>query len=134
MTDSLTKEQRSRNMSRIRSSGTKPERAIRKTLRHLRELFRGQVNLPGKPDFWLPRRNLAVFVNGCFWHRHKGCSRCSMPLSNTAYWRKKFLSNISRDRRVRAQLVSAGIRSLVIWECWTNDRVKVIKLLVRKFK
>jgi DNA mismatch endonuclease (patch repair protein) len=116
MADWLSREQRSRNMSSIRSKGNATtERAFAKLLRDARiSGWRRHVNLPGKPDFTFKRKGLAVFVDGCFWH---GCPRCyRMPEDNRPYWRKKILSNRLRDRRNGRKLRTEGWRVLRFWE------------------
>ncbi len=105
-------------MSRIRPSDTAPERAVRSLLRSLG--FRPQAHrrdLPGVPDLVLPRRKIALFVHGCFWHRHPNCRFSYSPKSNTAFWRAKFRANVARDRRFRRQLSQIGWRTLIVWEC-----------------
>ena len=118
MADIKSPEQRSLNMSKIRSKDTKPEEYIRKLLFNHGYRYRKNVkNVPGHPDAWLARYNTAVFVNGCFWHRHEGCKYAYMPKSRIEFWNDKFQKNITRDKVVEDQLKEQGIRSLVIWEC-----------------
>lgn len=114
-------------MSRIRGKDTGPELAVRDILRRLRyriDLYR--TDLPGKPDIVLPRRHVVVLVHGCFWHRHKGCRFAYNPKSNLAFWRRKFESNVKRDRQVRLILRKAGWKTIVVWECQLKkaDRLK----------
>jgi len=100
MADRLDKEKRSWNMSRIRGKDTKPEIAVRKMLHAAGFRFRLHVkDLPGKPDIVLPKWKTVIFVHGCFWHRHEGCSRCTTPTSNNEYWVKKFEKNVERDSK-----------------------------------
>tara|TARA_E500000318_G_scaffold45371_3_gene42862 strand:+ start:11601 stop:12026 length:426 start_codon:yes stop_codon:yes gene_type:complete len=118
MTDTLTPEERSERMSRIRSRDTKPELALRRALHRLG--FRFRVNarqLPGKPDIVLPKYRTVIFVHGCFWHRHLGCKIASTPKSNTAFWEEKFERNVERDRSVEERLVQMGWDVIVAWEC-----------------
>ena len=118
MADIKSPEQRSLNMSKIRSKDTKPEEYIRKLLfSHGFRYRKNTKNVPGHPDAWLARYNTAVFVNGCFWHRHEGCKYAYMPKSRIEFWNDKFQKNIARDKVVEDQLKEQGIRSLVIWEC-----------------
>ena len=118
MADIKSPEQRSLNMSKIRSKDTKPEEYIRKLLFSHGFRYRKNVkNVPGHPDAWLARYNTAVFVNGCFWHRHEGCKYAYMPKNRIEFWNDKFQKNIARDKVVEDQLKEQGIRSLVIWEC-----------------
>jgi DNA mismatch endonuclease (patch repair protein) len=118
MADTLTPAERSERMSRIRSSDTSPELAIRRELhkRGLRYTL-GNKDLPGKPDVVFRRKRIAVFVHGCFWHRHENCKVANMPKSNTVFWRKKFDRNVARDQKARAQLEELGWRVEVVWEC-----------------
>ena len=74
-------------------------------------------NLPGRPDIVLPRHRAALFVHGCFWHRHAGCSAASFPRTRQEYWRRKFERNVARDRRHQRTLKKQGWRCIVVWEC-----------------
>ncbi len=123
--DRHTPEQRSRNMAAVKSRDTKPELAIRKLLFSLGYRFRLQRrDLPGRPDIVLPKYKLAIFVNGCFWHRHEGCKIATEPKSNTDFWQAKFKSNVARDQRNYAALREMGWQVLVIWECEVKAMVK----------
>lgn len=118
MTDIKSAEMRSRNMAAIHSKNTAPEVFIRKQL--FARGYRYRINyagLPGHPDIWIARYNTAVFINGCFWHRHKGCRIAYTPKSNIAFWQKKFAENVSRDKKVTAELKQKNIKCLIIWEC-----------------
>lgn len=118
MADTVTPEQRSRNMAAIRSQNTSPELYFRKLLFARGYRYRLNArNIPGKPDIFLRKYNTAIFINGCFWHRHEGCRYSTTPSSNTDYWQKKFARNVERDREVRKILQDKGIRCLVVWEC-----------------
>lgn len=117
MADNHTKEQRSKNMSHIRSTNSKPEERVRKYLfaRGLR--YRKNVrNLPGCPDLVFTKYKTVVFVNGCFWHHHD-CGRFVWPKSNEEYWRKKINRNVERDKQNALLLQEQGWQVLVIWEC-----------------
>ena len=117
--DTLTREHRSWNMSRIRSRNTKPEQAVRSALHQLGFRFRlstGQ-RVFGRPDVVLPKYRTAIFVHGCFWHRHAKCRFCYTPKSRTQFWRRKFSANQRRDREVRRRLRREGWRVVIIWEC-----------------
>ncbi|MCZ4074952.1 very short patch repair endonuclease [Agrobacterium sp. LMR679] len=114
-------QQRRRNMQAVRSRDTKPEIAVRKLLHRLGYRFRLQrSDLPGKPDIVLPRHRLAVFVHGCFWHRHN-CKRATMPKTRTTFWEAKLSANVDRDARAMAALGKLGWRTVVIWECEIGD-------------
>lgn len=113
---------RSRNMARIRSSNTQPERALRSLLHGLGFRFRlHRTDLPGRPDMVLPCRKTVVFVHGCFWHRHQNCPRASTPKTNSAFWEAKFQANVARDTRVSATLEAMGWKVLTVWECELAD-------------
>jgi DNA mismatch endonuclease (patch repair protein) len=116
-------------MSRIGSKNTQPEKTVRSVLHRLGFRFRlHRRDLPGKPDVVLPRYKTAVFVQGCFWHRHEGCRDSTTPKTNTAFWLEKFRRNVERDTKVHAALVAAGWRVLIVWECET---VRLEKLAER---
>lgn len=125
MTDIKSPEERSRNMSKIRSKDTKPEVWLRKRLFERGYRYRKNVrNVPGHPDAWLAKYNTAVFVHGCFWHRHKGCKYAYTPKSRIEFWTEKFQKNVERDRRVSIELEKAGIRRLIVWECTVKKMVR----------
>lgn len=115
MTDVLTPEQRSYNMSRIRAKDTKPELTLRRLLRErgIRN-YRIRSDLPGRPDIVFPREKVAVFVDGCFWHM---CPICyTEPATRKEFWTKKIEGNVQRDGKVNAELRAAGWTVLRIWE------------------
>lgn len=118
MADIISKEKRSWNMSRIKGKDTAPEIKIRSYL--FKEGFRFRKNvsdMPGKPDIVLPKYHTVVFVNGCFWHRHKGCRYAYNPKSRIEFWQKKFTSNVANDKKNRLLLESDGWQVLTVWEC-----------------
>ena len=118
MVDHLNPAARSANMALIRGGDTKPELMVRKVLHALGYRFRlHRRDLPGTPDVVLPRHKVAVFVHGCFWHRHSECKRASTPSSRADFWNKKFARTIERDEAAIRNLVSLGWRPLVLWEC-----------------
>ena len=122
MVDILTPEKRSQLMGRIRGMDTKPELFVRRALHALGYRFRTHVReLPGCPDLVFSRRRVVVFVHGCFWHRH-GCKKTYVPKSRQEFWESKFASNMKRDQRDQKQLVEAGWRVLVVWECEIESR------------
>lgn len=115
--DTLTPAERSALMSRIRGKDTKPELAVRRALHAMGYRYRTHGSgLPGRPDLVFSRRRSAVFVHGCFWHRH-GCAKTSVPKTRTEYWTAKFAANVQRDRRNTERLAEAGWRVFVAWEC-----------------
>lgn len=95
---------------------------MRRTLHALGGRFRlHRADLPGRPDIVLPRHRLAIFVHGCFWHRHPGCRLSSTPKTRVAFWNEKFAANIARDARNAEALEAAGWRVATIWECETRE-------------
>lgn len=122
MADVVDKATRSRMMAGIQSKNTKPETIIRKGL-HARG-FRYSLHpkgLPGKPDIVMPKWRVAIFVHGCFWHRH-GCFLSKMPATNTDFWDSKLSKNQHRDEIVKQQLADAGWRIASVWECATRGK------------
>ena len=110
-------------MSRVRSKDTSPEMRVRSQMHRSGYRYRLHVkDMPGAPDIVMPRYRTAVFVNGCFWHRHPGCSRASIPKTNTAFWERKFENNVARDEGVHASLRQDGWAVVVVWECQTRNR------------
>lgn len=117
MADNHTKEVRSRNMSHIRSTNTKPEEKVRKYLFSKGFRYRKNVKaLPGCPDIVLKKYNTVIFVNGCFWHKHD-CPRFVWPSSNEEYWIPKIERNVERDKKNTQLLRDMGWNVLVVWEC-----------------
>ncbi len=118
MTDVFSKGKRSWIMSRVRGADTRPERIIRSFLHTKGFRFRLHVSkLPGKPDIVLPKHKTLIFVNGCFWHGHRRCRRASIPTTRTAFWRRKILGNMTRDKHVQRLLRKKGWEVLTVWEC-----------------
>jgi len=111
-------EKRSVVMARIRGRNTKPELIVRSLLHRSGVRFSlRRRDLPGKPDIVLPKYGTAIFVHGCFWHRHKGCKVATTPKSHEAFWLAKFAANAQRDKRNQRDLKKAGWKVLVLWEC-----------------
>ena len=130
--DRLTKEKRSWNMSRIKNRDTKPEKIVRSLLHKLGYRFRlNRKDLPGKPDITLPKYKTVIFVHGCYWHRHEGCKLAYTPKSRSEFWDKKFQQNIKRDKIVKQQILDAGWKHVVIWECETKD-IKKLEEIINK--
>ncbi|HIT40269.1 MAG TPA: DNA mismatch endonuclease Vsr [Candidatus Caccoplasma intestinavium] len=126
MADTVSKEKRSEIMSHVTGKETKPEIIVRKYLfaRGLR--YRKNVKrLPGTPDIVFPKYKTAVFVNGCFWHGHKGCKYSHLPSTNFEYWEKKIADNIERDERKKRELEGLGYRVLIIWQCQLKSNTKI---------
>ena len=118
MADRISKEQRSQNMAAIKGKDTKPELFIRHELFFRGYRYRKNVNyIYGHPDLFLRKYDTAIFVHGCFWHRHEGCKYSYTPKTRTDYWERKFEANVNRDRQVIEKLKSDNIKCLIIWEC-----------------
>jgi DNA mismatch endonuclease (patch repair protein) len=133
--DSVTVEQRSLNMSRIRSRDTAPEIAVRQLAHRLGFRFRlYRRDLPGNPDLTFPMRRKVIFVNGCFWHRHARCKFATQPKSNVAYWRAKFRTTVRRDRRTRKALEALGWEVLTVWQCEISSENELRKKLATYLK
>ena len=123
MADNHTKEQRSYNMSKIRSTNSAPEEKVRKYLFSKGFRYRKNVkSLPGCPDIVLPKYRTVIFVNGCFWHMHD-CPRFVWPSSNKEYWESKIRRNVERDKINIELLQKEGWRVLVVWECELKKKV-----------
>ena len=116
-------EQRSRNMSAIKSKNTKPEIKVRKVLHSMGYRFRlHRKDLPGSPDIVLPKYKTVIFVHGCFWHRHENCKYASTPKTRQEFWEAKFRENINRDKLNQENLSSKGWKIIVVWECEIKDK------------
>ncbi len=130
MTDHITPKKRSWNMSRIRSKDTGPEKVVRSLLHRMGYRFRlYRKDLPGKPDIVLPKFKIVILVHGCFWHRHKGCKRCTTPSTNKEYWLPKLQRNINKDLENRRQLRKLGWKPVIVWECEIKNTDKLTKKL-----
>jgi len=108
-------------MSRIKSRNTSLELYVRKFLYKKGFRFRVNYKLEGRPDVIFPRKRIAVFINGCFWHQH-GCNNSVIPKSNRKFWKNKLSNNIRRDRKVQKILVKEGWKTYRIWECELEER------------
>lgn len=118
MADIKSPDERSRNMAAIKGKNTKPEIYLRKLL--FAKGFRYRTNVPyifGRPDIWMRKYNTAIFVHGCYWHRHSGCKYSYVPKSRIEFWNAKFDNNQKRDIQVQNTLTGTGIKCLVVWEC-----------------
>lgn len=114
----MTPEQRHDCMASIHSEDTRPEQAVRRELWHRGYRFRKCVRtLPGTPDIVLPKYRTCIFVNGCFWHGHKGCSKFVMPKTRTEFWVNKIARNQERDLVNIQRLESIGWSTITVWEC-----------------
>lgn len=118
MADVISKKQRSYVMAQVPSKNTSLELVVRKYLSSKGLRYRTNcANMPGKPDVYTKKYNTAIFVNGCFWHGHKGCKRATIPTSRSSYWLKKISNNMQRDREARNRLRRIGVRVITIWGC-----------------
>ena len=152
----MTKERRSWNMSRIRGKDTTPEKRVRSLLHRLGYRFRLHVRMPVpfdtlsastgervrvrcrkaffvRPDIVLAKHKTAIFVHGCFWHRHRGCKNCTTPTHRRAWWLKKLEGNVARDKLHQRALRKLGWRPVVIWECGT-EKPKSLQKLGRRLR
>jgi DNA mismatch endonuclease, patch repair protein len=118
MADTMTKKQRSKLMGRIRSSGTKPEKLLRRIMEEISgvSVSRNVRKLPGTPDLYLPGLSLVVFMDGCFWHRCPVHGR--LPKSRSRFWEAKLSQNVERDRASREALRHMG---MTVWSVWEHD-------------
>ena len=123
MPDTMTPAQRHNCMSSIRSSNTKPEMVVRDAL--WRRGYRYRLNdkgLPGTPDLVLPKYRAVIFINGCFWHGHKGCSKYTVPKTNEEFWREKVARNIARDELNAQRLDTLAWTVITVWECQLSKK------------
>lgn len=130
--DRLSPEARSANMARVRSRDTKPELFVRKLLHRKGFRFRlHRRDLQGRPDLFLPKHKLAIFVHGCFWHGHSGCPRAKLPTTRADFWRRKIEQNRLRDEAAVDALQSLGISTVILWQCQLNDEQGVLDRIQR---
>jgi DNA mismatch endonuclease (patch repair protein) len=124
---------RSALMAKVRGKDTRPEMVVRQAAHALGLRFRlHRRDLPGSPDLVFPRLRKAIFVHGCFWHRHPGCSKASTPKTRVEFWTSKFVANMQRDARSIAALEAMGWGVCVVWECETSDATALWRKL-KKF-
>lgn len=123
MVDTISRKRRSQNMARIGGRNTGPELVVRRIAHRMGFRFRlYRKDLPGTPDLVFPRHRLAVFIHGCFWHRHDGCRFVYSPKTRVKFWTEKFKQNVARDCRNQHALRDLGWRVAVIWECETHNK------------
>jgi len=135
MADVHTPEQRSYNMSRIKSGNTKPEMLVRKYLHALGYRYKlHDKTLPGKPDLVLPKYRTVIFIHGCFWHGHKNCKYYVVPKTKTEWWLAKINGNIANDVKAMKALKKEGWKVITIWECDLKPKKveKTLENLVKK--
>ena len=112
-------------MSKIKSKENIPEIYVRRLLFHKGvRYYKNYSGLTGRPDIYISRYKTAIFINGCFWHQHKGCKLAYQPSTNKSKWEKKFTENQNRDAKIQKQLQEDGVKILVIWECTIKQMKK----------
>lgn len=130
MTDHVDRKTRSLIMAAVRSEDTKPELAVRKIVHAMGYRYRlHDRKLPGRPDLVFVSRCKAIFVHGCFWHRHTGCRYATSPKTHVAFWKAKFSYNVARDRRNRRELKKMGWVVLTVWQCELKNPKKLTERL-----
>ena len=129
MTDRVSRERRSKMMAQVKNKDTSPEKQVRSWLHQNGYRFSlHRKDLPGRPDIVLPKYRTAIFVNGCFWHRHEGCKYATLPKSNTKFWHEKLQRNVQRDRKNISELEAMSWKVFVVWGCEVKKEVFVQKL------
>jgi DNA mismatch endonuclease (patch repair protein) len=109
--------------------GTAPEAVVRAILLRLGHRYiTNKRGIPGSPDIVAADDSRAVFVHGCYWHRHRGCRASSTPTQNAEFWMDKFATNVLRDRRNQRALRKLGYRVMTVWECQTKTTLKRVRL------
>lgn len=131
--DTLTPEQRSERMSRVRGKNSRPELRVRRLAHRLGYRYRiHRRDLPGRPDMTFPSRRKVVFVHGCFWHRHDCPAGRRLPRTRLDFWEPKLERNKERDKVNLRRLEGYGWRVLIVWECELKDE-SVVEARVRAF-
>ena len=132
--DKISKEKRSKNMSKIKSHDTSIEIKVRKYLFSQGFRYRKNVkSLPGKPDIVLSKYKTVIFINGCFWHSHPGCKYATTPSSHQEFWQKKFTANVKNDQKNHKLLTESGWNVIVLWECEIeHDFVNLMTNLIKE--
>ena len=131
--DSLTPEERSQIMARVRSKNSRPELDVRKIVFALGYRYRLHARaLPGCPDLVFRPKRKVIFVHGCFWHRHANCALARMPKSRIDFWTTKLEGNRDRDERNTQALAREGWKVLTIWECQLRDAAR-LAARIRRF-
>jgi len=135
MADIFSANKRTEIMKKVRTKDTGCELAVRKIIYAIGYRYRlHKKSLPGRPDIVFSGRKKVVFVNGCFWHGHSGCSRGKLPDSNSLFWQKKLEGNKLRDTRILKSLSALGWKSLVVWQCQVNRRnIDRLQNKIKKF-
>jgi DNA mismatch endonuclease, patch repair protein len=124
-----TTPERSALFKKVRQKGTAPETIVQQMLTRLGHAYSTNVRgIPGSPDVIAVDHSRAVFVHGCYWHRHPGCSASTTPARNVKFWKEKFAANVRRDRRKARELRKLGYRVMTVWECRTKSAEKRARL------
>ncbi len=132
MTDRFSVAERSAIMSAVRTRDTAPELRVKRLLRSMRIRYSSTaLGLPGKPDILLKETQAVIFVNGCFWHGHRGCRRGALPATNVEFWTRKISANRSRDSRQERALRRMGYRVMHVWECELANEGKLLARIKR---
>ena len=136
MADTLSPEKRSWNMSQIKSKDTSIEVIVRKYLFCKGFRYRKNVKeLPGKPDIVLPKYHTAIFVHGCFWHRHPGCKKAYYPKTRVDFWSDKFAKNVNHDDLIKKHLEELGWQVIIVWECEVHKQFdKTMNCLIKEIR
>ena len=136
MPDNLTQAQRHKNMKNIRYKDTSIELKVRKALYHAGFRYLKNVSsMIGKPDIVLTKYNVVIFISGCFWHRHANCKYASIPKTRYEYWQKKFYKTVERDKIEQEQLMQAGWKVIVVWECQIKKNFDIcMQMLIKKIQ
>ncbi|WP_152096129.1 very short patch repair endonuclease [Rhizobium dioscoreae] len=133
MTDIFTPEKRSSIMSRIGGKDTGPEVRVRRVAHAMGLRYRlHKSTLPGTPDLVFKSRRTALYIHGCFWHRHEGCRLANSPRSNVEFWNAKFERNVARDIQVRRDMDVLGWKVVVIWECETKNLARLSSIICER--
>lgn len=131
MVDTISPKYRSEIMSRVRAKNTKPEMVVRRLLHAAGYRYRLHArDLPGKPDLVFPARRKVIFINGCFWHRHRDCALARLPKSRIEFWTDKLERNRERDERNVEALRDQGWEVLTVWECEIRDPTTLMPRVV----
>lgn len=129
--DTALSSKRSAMMRSVKGKNTKPEMVVRRLLHAAGYRFRTNCSeITGTPDLVFTKRKKVIFIHGCFWHRHQGCSRSSTPKTNVSFWETKFRRNKERDEVVRSSLQDDGWTVLIVWEC----EVKKVESLLERLR
>ena len=135
MPDIYSPKKRSEVMSCVRATGTKPELVVRQLAHRMGYRFRlHHRRMPGRPDIVFPRHRKVIFVHGCFWHGHQGCSKATIPITNREFWIRKLTRNRERDQENLNSLHQSGWKTLVVWECETQDKRRLSSQIRRFFE